>query len=189
MTRIRGAALGREPSRSDIVIIARSDALQSLGIEATVDRLKKAMEAGADVAFCEGMRSREDAEAVISGLAGHPCLVNLVAGGSTPDWTVKEAQALGFKLAIFRASHRRADMTDHAAGAAFSAAALAIQRAYETLKTEGTDKNVANSMCASAKRPIAADCAAPREFFKMVGLDEALELDAKAGNSAYQSGV
>jgi len=79
--------------------------------------------------------------------------------------------------------------TDLAAGAAFSAAALAIQRAYETLQTEGTDKNVANSMCASSPRAARLIVAAPRDFFKMVGLDEALELDAKAGNSAYQSGV
>jgi len=44
-------------------------------------------------------------------------------------------------------------------------------------------------MCASSPRSARLIVAAPRDFFKMVGLDEALELDAKAGNSAYQSGV
>ena len=58
LPRIRGAALGRERSRSDIVIIARSDALQSLGIDATVDRLKKAMNAGAEKALAEGRARR-----------------------------------------------------------------------------------------------------------------------------------
>lgn len=44
------------------------------------------------------MRSREDVEACVKGLAPYPCLLNLVAGGSTPDFTVNEAQAMGVKV-------------------------------------------------------------------------------------------
>lgn len=58
ISRIRAAAMAREANHGDIVIIARTDALQSLGYDAAVQRLKKAVEAGADVAFLEGVNKR-----------------------------------------------------------------------------------------------------------------------------------
>jgi 2-methylisocitrate lyase-like PEP mutase family enzyme len=60
LSRIRAACMAREEARrasggaADIVIIARSDALQSLGYDAAVSRLAKAIALGADVAFLEG---------------------------------------------------------------------------------------------------------------------------------------
>lgn len=59
LARIRAAAAARKRVNGDIVIIARTDALQSLGFDAAVDRLKKAVEAGADMCFLEGMTTKE----------------------------------------------------------------------------------------------------------------------------------
>lgn len=53
--RIRAAAQARESLHSDIVIIARTDALQTHNFDEAVRRLKLAISAGADVAFLEGM--------------------------------------------------------------------------------------------------------------------------------------
>ena len=59
LARIKAAALAREELRAttsaDIVLIARTDSLQLLGYDAAVACLKRALEAGADVAFLEGM--------------------------------------------------------------------------------------------------------------------------------------
>lgn len=61
LARIRAADAARKKT-GDIVLIARTDALQSLGFEAAIDRLKKAVAAGADMAFLEGMTSKEQME-------------------------------------------------------------------------------------------------------------------------------
>jgi len=61
-SRIRAAVLAREQCGGDIVIIARTDALQSFGYDEAITRLRAAIDVGADVAFLEGVTSREDAE-------------------------------------------------------------------------------------------------------------------------------
>lgn len=63
-TRIRAAVMMRQQLASDIVIIARTDALHSLGFEAAVSRLEMAVELGADVAFLEAIESMDQAKRV-----------------------------------------------------------------------------------------------------------------------------
>jgi 2-methylisocitrate lyase-like PEP mutase family enzyme len=72
----------------------------SLGIEEAITRLRRAGEAGADVAFVEGMTSREDVEKAVAALSPMPVLLNLVHGGSTPDFTAQEAQEMGVKMVV-----------------------------------------------------------------------------------------
>lgn len=60
--RIRAAYLARKRIGSDVVIIARTDSLQSYGYDEGIKRLKLARDAGADVAFLEGMTDREQAD-------------------------------------------------------------------------------------------------------------------------------
>jgi 2-methylisocitrate lyase-like PEP mutase family enzyme len=69
--RIRAADAARKrlsssvSGASDFVIIARTDALQSLGFDEAVARLKAAVAAGADVAFLEGMRTLDEMRRVV----------------------------------------------------------------------------------------------------------------------------
>lgn len=54
------------------VIIARTDSAQVLGMEEAVTRLKLASDAGADVCFIEGVRTRELLESTVAALAPRP---------------------------------------------------------------------------------------------------------------------
>lgn len=105
LTRIRAAVLAREELRStigtDIVLIARTDSLQRLGYHTAVSRLKQAIKAGADVAFLEGITTLEQCRQICTDLAPTPVLLNMVAGGVTPDLSLDEATSLGFKIVIF----------------------------------------------------------------------------------------
>ncbi|KAG6886852.1 hypothetical protein C0995_003946 [Termitomyces sp. Mi166 len=107
IARIRAAAAARAKIPGcDIVLIAGTDAAQSLGMDEALKRLKFAIEAGADVAFLEGVRSREEVARTIQELSPTPSengqvLLNVVHGGSTPDFTVEDAKALGVKITIF----------------------------------------------------------------------------------------
>jgi len=57
--RIRAAVAARRRVGSDIVIIARTDSLQSYGYDEAIHRLKTMRDLGADVGFLEGMTSME----------------------------------------------------------------------------------------------------------------------------------
>lgn len=72
----------------------------SLGMGEAIQRLKDAVAAGADVAFLEGAQNENQIREVVKAVAPAPVLVNLVRGGSTPDWTAADCQALGAKLAV-----------------------------------------------------------------------------------------
>jgi 2-methylisocitrate lyase-like PEP mutase family enzyme len=91
ISRIRAAKAARESIGSSIVIIARTDALQSLGCNASIERLKAAQRAGADVAFLEGITSKDEARAVVRDMAPFPVLLNMVEHGATLSISVAEA--------------------------------------------------------------------------------------------------
>ena len=81
-------------SDPDLVIIARTDALQPNGWDDAVARARAYHAAGADMVFIDGLKTREIIERAASDLRGIPQLLNtwLV----TPD----EAQAMGFAIYI-----------------------------------------------------------------------------------------
>jgi 2-methylisocitrate lyase-like PEP mutase family enzyme len=64
LSRIRAAVNMRKQMGSDIVIIARTDALQSHGIEDAIQRVKKAVEIGADVAMVEALHTMDEVKLV-----------------------------------------------------------------------------------------------------------------------------
>ena len=94
VTRIRAAVLARQQIGSDIVVIARTDSAQVLGMDEAISRLQAAAAAGADVAFIEGVSTRELLQKTVKALAPTPVLVNVISGGLTPSFTAKEAEEM-----------------------------------------------------------------------------------------------
>ncbi len=72
LARIRACDAARKQLEDDIVIIARTDALQSYGFEEAIRRLKAAVGAGADVVFLEGMTTKEQMEQFPRTMVGCP---------------------------------------------------------------------------------------------------------------------
>ncbi|KAJ9301717.1 hypothetical protein DTO217A2_7554 [Paecilomyces variotii] len=159
--RIRAAVNARSRAHGDIVLIARTDALQSLGYEEAISRLKGAIRLGADVAFLEGVTSKE-AKMVCEDLKPTPVLFNAVPGGVSPDLSVQDAEDLGFRMIIFPAL---------ALGAVYGA----VHDAVRNLKKTGTQVVRAGST--------------PRDLFNVVGLQEAIALDMASGGQLYKNGV
>ncbi len=62
-------------------------------------RANAAIAAGADMAFVEAPQTVEEVAAVPRLVQG-PCLPNVVRGGKTPEIDLREAGAMGYKLAI-----------------------------------------------------------------------------------------
>ena len=92
------AAVGARRDR-DFLIIARTDARAVLGFEEAIRRANASLDAGADMAFVEAPETLEEV-AGVPRLVHGPCLLNMVWRGKTPDVSIEEAQAMGYKLAI-----------------------------------------------------------------------------------------
>ena len=156
--RLNAAYLARKALGSDIVIIARTDALQTHDFDEAVRRLKAAVAAGADVGFLEGVTTAEEAREVCRLMAPTPMLLNMVEHGATPSWTPAEAKELGFKIIIFPF-------------ASIFPAYQAIKDAFVRIKETGrTDLEKEFT---------------PKKLFTIVGLKEAMALDASVGGSLY----
>ena len=159
LSRIRAAVTARAQSVGDIVIIARTDALASLGFEAAVARLKKAVEVGADVAFLEGLTSREEAVRACRELAPTPVLLNMAHGGLTPSFDVGEAKEMGFRIVIFPT-------------VALHEVYKSVTAVFDRLKGEGVvdyDRGKGDPTL--------------KEIFGVCGLEQAMRFDRDAGGT------
>lgn len=86
---------------SGLVIIARTDARATLGLEEAIRRGQAYFAAGADVVFIEAPQSVTDLRAIASGLPNVPLFANMIEGGKTPLLSKKELEDLGFKIVVY----------------------------------------------------------------------------------------
>jgi len=97
LAKIRAAASARRSA--DFTIIARTDSRAVAGFDEAIARANAAIAAGADMVFVEAPQTVEEVAAVPR-LVNGPCLLNVVRGGKTPDLDLREAERMGYKLAI-----------------------------------------------------------------------------------------
>jgi 2,3-dimethylmalate lyase len=116
-------AVDARPSR-EFLIVARTDARYSEGLDSALRRADRFLQAGADVLFVESPESLEELRRVAETLRGAILLANMVEGGRTPYLSTNELAAMGFKIAIFPVS-------------ALLSAAGAMKLCYNHLKQEG----------------------------------------------------
>ena len=91
----------------DLVIIARTDAAASEGIEGAVARAKLYVEAGADAIFPEALTSVEMFKEMRAALPGVKLLANMTEFGRTPELTAQEFEDLGYDMVIWPVSSLR----------------------------------------------------------------------------------
>ena len=97
LAKIRAAVAAR--CDQEFTIIARTDARAVAGFDEAIARANAALAAGADMAFVEAPQTLEEVAAVPR-LVDGPCLLNMVRGGKTPDLDLREAERMGYRLAI-----------------------------------------------------------------------------------------
>jgi 2-methylisocitrate lyase-like PEP mutase family enzyme len=86
----------------DFLIIARTDARTTLGLDEALRRAEGYLKAGADLLFIESPESVEEMER-IGRTFGVPLVANMVEGGRTPILDAATLHELGYRLAIFPA--------------------------------------------------------------------------------------
>jgi methylisocitrate lyase len=94
-------------ARRDLVIIARTDAAASEGLDGAVARAKLYIEAGADAIFPEALYTADMFRAFAERLPAVPLLANMTEFGKTPFFTASEFEALGYAMVIWPVSALR----------------------------------------------------------------------------------
>ncbi|GHD70422.1 2-methylisocitrate lyase [Luteimonas padinae] len=128
--RVKAAVDGR--TEAGFVIMARTDAAAVEGIDAAIERAVAYVEAGADMIFPEAMKSLEDYRKFKDAVKV-PILANLTEFGSTPFFTTDELRSPGVDIALYCCGAYRA----------MNKAALNF---YETVRREGTQKNIIDTL-------------------------------------------
>jgi methylisocitrate lyase len=116
----------------DFVLMARTDAAAVEGIDGAIKRACRYVEAGADMIFAEAL-TELDQYRKFANAVDVPILANITEFGKTPLYTIEELRDAGVGLVLYPLSAFRA----------MSAAALNV---YQTLRREGTQKDVLHTM-------------------------------------------
>ncbi|PKM16542.1 MAG: methylisocitrate lyase [Gammaproteobacteria bacterium HGW-Gammaproteobacteria-2] len=114
------------------VIMARTDAAAVEGIDAAIARAVAYVEAGADMIFPEAMTSLDDYRRVKQAVQV-PVLANLTEFGSTPFFTTDELRGAGVDIALYCCG-------------AYRAMNKAAQHFYETVRRDGTQKHIVDTL-------------------------------------------
>jgi len=131
------AAVDARSSR-DLLIIARSDALAVEGFDATVERVQRYIEAGADVTFVEAPQDTEEIRKIPQ-LLSVPQVVNIVVGGKTPVVGQEELAAMRYGLVLY-------------ANVALQGAIAGMQTALKQLKATGRVDGASSAIASFAER-------------------------------------
>ncbi len=151
--KIRAAVAAR--GDDELVIVARTDARQAVGLDDAITRALAYREAGADALFVEAPQSLEELQEIGRRLPP-PLVANMVEQGATPDLSAEELGALGFQLIVYPV-------------AALFAATHAMQTVYASLRSQGHTRAVRDRLVSFP------------EFNELIGLDEKYALDERFG--------
>lgn len=145
-------------ARRDLVVIARTDAAASEGIDGAVTRARMYVEAGADAIFPEALTSVEMFREVRERLPGVKLLANMTEFGRTPALTAQEFDDLGYDMVIWPVSSLRV-------------ANRAQERLYAALARDGATTALLPEMQTRA------------ELYDIIGLNAFEALDASIAHS------
>ena len=128
--RIKAAVDGRTDAK--FAIMARTDAHAVEGQQAALDRSAAYVAAGADMIFAEALTTLDEYRQFTAAISV-PVLANLTEFGKTPMFTVAELKEVGISMALYPLS-------------AYRAMSRAAENVYATLRSQGTQEPVIDSM-------------------------------------------
>ncbi len=136
----------------DFVIVARTDARTTHGLDEALRRGRAYEQAGADVIFIESPESMDELKRINVAFPNTPTLANMIEGGRTPLLSADELERLGFGIAIYPLGP-------------LYAAAKAVESYLKELRTAGSVAHKVQDMITFA------------EFNTLIGLAEYGQLE------------
>jgi 2-methylisocitrate lyase-like PEP mutase family enzyme len=87
--------------RAGILVMARTDARGTHGIDEALRRIEDFVAEGADLLFLEAPEDDGEMRAFVAASGGRPCMANMVHGGRTPILPPAELCRIGYRLAAY----------------------------------------------------------------------------------------
>ncbi|MFJ5869175.1 oxaloacetate decarboxylase [Streptomyces parvus] len=131
-------ALAEARTDPDFVLIARTDAIATEGLDAAIERAHAYAEAGADVIFVEAPETVEQIEEIAARVP-QPKLINMFHGGRTPLVPRDRLRELGYRLIVVPSDLQRAMIT-------------AVRRTLEAINRDGDSGAVRADLASFADR-------------------------------------
>ncbi|OCC07823.1 oxaloacetate decarboxylase [Streptomyces sp. PTY087I2] len=131
-------ALAEARTDPDFVLIARTDAIATEGLDAAIERAHAYAEAGADVIFVEAPETVEQIEEIAARVP-QPKLINMFHGGKTPLVPRARLRELGYRLIIVPSDLQRAAIT-------------AVRRTLEAINRDGDSGAVREDLATFTER-------------------------------------
>lgn len=119
-------------ARSDLLIMARTDALAGEGLAGVIERCVHYVECGADMIFAEAMTDLSHYQKIKDAIKV-PLLANLTEFGKTDYYTTAQLAAVGVDMALYPLSAARS-------------MARAAENVYGAIRRDGTQKTVVDTM-------------------------------------------
>ncbi len=149
-------------ARSSALLVARTDAKATLGMDAAIRRGRAYREAGADIVFPEALESAEEFRLYAEETPG-ALLANMTEFGKTPYLSVGEFQSLGYDLVIFPVTSLRV-------------AANAMRDAMSDVLASGTQVHMLDRMQSRA------------ELYDLIGYEEYQKMDRRISEGESRRG-
>ena len=151
-------------ARRHLVIVARTDAAASEGIDGAVVRAKRYLAAGADAIFPEALNNAEMFRAFAKAMPGVKLLANMTEFGQTPFFSASEFEAMGYRMVIWPVSSLRV-------------ANRAQAKLYAALKRDGGTQSMLDQMQTRA------------ELYDTIGYHQYEALDASIVETVVPQGM
>ena len=138
---------------NDFIVVARTDARATSGLDDAIERGREYFKSGADVIFVEAPRSIAELKEIGSKIDA-PLVANMIEGGITPNLTASELRNLGFRIGVFPLS-------------GLFASAFGMKQVYEELHRSGSTSKQKEKMITF------------EDFNKLVNLQKYIDLERK----------
>lgn len=131
LKKIKAATKGKKLDEN-FLIIARTDARASEGLDKAIDRAKAYIDAGADMIFPEAMQNEKEFEAMRKAVQV-PLLANMTEFGKGRLYTTEELKNLGYNMVIYPVT-------------TFRLAMGATEKGLDIIKRDGTQEKAIELM-------------------------------------------
>ena len=125
------AAVDARSSR-DFIIVARTDARATEGLDAAIERARQNKKNGADVIFVEAPASMHEMKVIGESISA-PLVANMIEGGRTPAVSASRLHEMGFKIILYPLSR-------------LYASSVAALRVMKELRERGTTSRLGRMM-------------------------------------------
>src|SRR3954447_10337056 len=125
----------------DTLVIARTDARATHGLDGALERAERYRAGGADLIFVEAPSSTDELRAVAAAIDA-PLVANMVEGGTTPLLDSETLGAMGYAVVLY-------------ANAALRCAQRAVSAAYAKLRATGSSAGLVDVMATWEERQTA----------------------------------